>query len=155
MMPAEVQTRRRALGLTQARLGELVGVTSNTVARWERSERRISRPSALARVFDQLEQLEAPPNATSIPAGRSALVLNGSGTRYMPICEPTNQPRHNLPGELTSLIGREEATAELLRFLDGARLVTLTGAAGVGKTRLALRVATKLVGMYPDGVWLA
>ncbi len=63
--------------------------------------------------------------------------------------------RHNLPIQLTSFIGRTREIAEVKRLLGAARLVTLTGSGGAGKTRLALQVAADVVEAYPDGVWLA
>ena len=62
--------------------------------------------------------------------------------------------RHNLPIQLTSFIGRAREIAEVKRLLGAARLVTLTGAGGAGKTRLALQVAAEMVEGHPDGVWL-
>jgi predicted ATPase/DNA-binding NarL/FixJ family response regulator len=62
--------------------------------------------------------------------------------------------RTNLPAPVTSFVGREREIARVRGLLDRARLVTLTGAGGSGKTRLAQRVATDLVSAYPDGVWL-
>src|SRR5919107_3899291 len=62
--------------------------------------------------------------------------------------------RHNLPLARTSLIGRERECLEVKRLLAMTRLLTLTGAGGSGKTRLALKVARNLVGAYPEGVWL-
>jgi predicted ATPase/class 3 adenylate cyclase len=59
----------------------------------------------------------------------------------------------NLPGVTTSFIGRESEAGEVHAALKAHRLVTLTGAGGVGKTRLALEVAGRLVGEFPDGVW--
>jgi predicted ATPase/DNA-binding CsgD family transcriptional regulator len=61
---------------------------------------------------------------------------------------------HNLPLQLTSFVGRERERARLRELLASSRLLTLTGAGGVGKTRLALRVALSLADGYPDGVWL-
>ena len=61
---------------------------------------------------------------------------------------------HNLPLELASLIGRRQDTAEVLRSLSRTRLLTLTGAGGIGKTRLALRAVADVVGTYAHGVWL-
>lgn len=58
-------------------------------------------------------------------------------------------------GALTSLIGRRAETARIAGLLSGARLVTLTGIGGVGKTRLALRVASDVAGSFPDGVHVA
>jgi hypothetical protein len=60
----------------------------------------------------------------------------------------------NLPGEMTSFVGRRRETAQAKRLVRRARLVTLTGVAGVGKTRLALRVAVEVRAAFPDGVWL-
>ena len=61
---------------------------------------------------------------------------------------------HNLPIQLTSFIGRERAIVEVKRWLAKARLLTLTGAGGCGKTRLALEVAAKRVADFEEGVWL-
>jgi predicted ATPase len=61
----------------------------------------------------------------------------------------------NLPVPLTSFVGREEETAEAVRLLGRARLLTLTGAGGSGKTRLALQVAGRLQPGYRDGAFFA
>jgi predicted ATPase/DNA-binding CsgD family transcriptional regulator len=60
----------------------------------------------------------------------------------------------NLPYQLTSFVGREREIAEVTRLLGATRLLTLTGAGGCGKTRLALQVAAEVVDAYPGGVWL-
>jgi predicted ATPase/class 3 adenylate cyclase len=60
----------------------------------------------------------------------------------------------NLPVQLTSFIGRESEIASLVETLDTNRFVTLIGAAGCGKTRLALQVGAETIGQFPDGVWL-
>ncbi|RSN70983.1 BTAD domain-containing putative transcriptional regulator [Actinomadura sp. WAC 06369] len=60
-----------------------------------------------------------------------------------------------LPAETTSFVGRERELAETRRLLRAARLVTLTGVGGVGKTRLALRTAEQVRPSFPEGVWLA
>src|SRR5215218_9681381 len=62
--------------------------------------------------------------------------------------------RHNLPLARTSFIVRKRETLEVKRLLAMTRLLTLTGVGGSGKTRLALKVASDLVGAYPDGAWL-
>jgi non-specific serine/threonine protein kinase len=59
----------------------------------------------------------------------------------------------NLPAPLTSFVGREEELAAVRRVQAGTRLLTLTGAGGCGKTRLALAVADELRWAYPHGVW--
>src|SRR5579859_1341761 len=60
----------------------------------------------------------------------------------------------NLPAEATSFIGRRRDLAEVRRKLTEARLVSLVGPGGVGKTLLAVRAATDLARGFPDGVWL-
>jgi non-specific serine/threonine protein kinase len=68
---------------------------------------------------------------------------------------PTRANEHagNLPVELTSFVGRRQGLAELKRALASTRLLTLTGAGGVGKTKLALRAGRESARQYPDGVW--
>ena len=59
----------------------------------------------------------------------------------------------NLPAELTSFIGRRNQLSDIRRLVGSARLVTLTGPGGVGKTRLALQSAHGLTRTFQDGVW--
>ena len=59
----------------------------------------------------------------------------------------------NLPTPLTRLIGREQEVPAVVQLLEQARLVTLTGTGGIGKTRLAIAVAAQVAGRFPDGVW--
>ena len=60
---------------------------------------------------------------------------------------------NNLPQQLTSFVGRTGELAELKGLLNRHRFVTLTGAGGCGKTRLALQLAADLLESYPDGIW--
>jgi predicted ATPase/DNA-binding CsgD family transcriptional regulator len=62
---------------------------------------------------------------------------------------------NNLPAQMSSFIGREVELAEVRTLVAGARLVTLTGAGGAGKTRLGLQVAAGLADGTGDGVWFA
>lgn len=62
--------------------------------------------------------------------------------------------RHNLPTQLTSFIGRERELAEAKQKLAGARLLTLIGPGGTGKTRISLQLANDLLSSFRDGVWL-
>ena len=59
----------------------------------------------------------------------------------------------NLPVQLTRLIGRESAINQVVQLVRAHRLVTLTGAGGIGKTRLALAAAGELLAAFADGVW--
>lgn len=67
---------------------------------------------------------------------------------------PGEGVQHNLPSDLTRFVGRDQEVAQVGKLLRSHRLVTLTGPGGVGKTRLAIEAARRLVGTTPDGVWL-
>jgi predicted ATPase/DNA-binding CsgD family transcriptional regulator len=67
--------------------------------------------------------------------------------------QPSPRLRHNLPAQLTSFVGRKREIAEVKQLLKTARLLTLTGTAGTGKTRLALQVAADVIGDFQDGVY--
>jgi len=60
---------------------------------------------------------------------------------------------NNLPEQITSFIGRERELAAAKDLLGGARLLTLLGMGGLGKTRLSLQIAADVLEKYPDGVW--
>lgn len=62
--------------------------------------------------------------------------------------------RTNIPSQLTSFVGREQETAELTEQVKTARLLTLAGVGGIGKTRLAFEVAGNLLEAFAAGVWL-
>ncbi len=63
-------------------------------------------------------------------------------------------PLTNLPTQMTALIGRQEELQSLCALFDSARLVTLVGPGGVGKTKLALEAARRLLPRFPTGCWL-
>jgi predicted ATPase/DNA-binding SARP family transcriptional activator len=62
-------------------------------------------------------------------------------------------PPNNLPAQLSTFVGRERELREIRKLLEGERLVTLTGPAGSGKTRLALEVAGRSLAAHADGSW--
>jgi class 3 adenylate cyclase len=80
------------------------------------------------------------------------LVAPGLVTKFPPLKSLENRP-NNLPRQLTSFIGREREMSEVKRLLSTTFLLTLTGAGGSGKTRLALQVAADLLDDYKDGAW--
>lgn len=87
--------------------------------------------------------------------------VSGRGYQFtLPVTKGDGEPnrasrsKHNLPYQLTSFVGREQEIAQLQELVTAHRLVTLTGAGGAGKTRLAIEVASRLLDAFPDGVWL-
>lgn len=109
--------------------------------------------------------------ALNLPAGASLQDLGvhhlqdlALAERVFQLCHPdlstdfpalrsSDTKAHRLPLQLTRFVGREQALDEVRSTLRAARLVTLTGTGGSGKTRLALQVAADLLEAYPDGVW--
>jgi predicted ATPase/DNA-binding CsgD family transcriptional regulator len=71
----------------------------------------------------------------------------------MATTKPAGSGRGALPAELTSFVGRRRELSETRRLLAASRMLTLTGVGGVGKTRLALRMAAEVRRTFPDGVW--
>jgi transcriptional regulator with XRE-family HTH domain len=144
-----LRQRRRELDLTQEQLASRIGCSTVMLHKLETEERRPSQ-TMVERLADvlQVTQDERP---TFLRFARGD-----------PFAAPVSlkpqhafgAPRHNLPIQLTSLIGREKEMAEIHRLLSIERLVTLTGAGGTGKTRLALEAASGLLDEYADGTWL-
>jgi predicted ATPase/DNA-binding CsgD family transcriptional regulator/Tfp pilus assembly protein PilF len=121
------------------------------------SERQAEALAQYQRLVEALSgQLDAEVSATTerlreeIAAGR----FPTPQSTVAPTEEPSDFDRHNLPASRTSFVGREHEMLEIKRHLAMTRLLTLTGAGGSGKTRLALEVARGLIGAYPEGVWL-
>jgi predicted ATPase/DNA-binding XRE family transcriptional regulator len=119
---------RLAASLSQEALGERAGLSASAIAALERGRRRTPRPATVLLLADGLGLG---------PADRSSLIGVAHGSAA-PL-ESELLPR--LPVSLTSFIGRTRELAEVHQLLHSVRLLTLTGAAGVGKTRLALEVA--------------
>jgi len=94
--------------------------------------------------------------------GRDAITtVSGRGYQFtLPVTKDDGEAnrastsKHNLPSPLTSFVGREQEIAQLVELVKANRLMTLTGAGGAGKTRLAIEVASRLTDAFADGVWL-
>jgi predicted ATPase/class 3 adenylate cyclase len=80
------------------------------------------------------------------------LIIADLPSDFLPL-NTLNSPRHNLPLQLTSFVGREREIAEVKYLLSATRLLTLIGPGGTGKTRLSIQVAGELLDQYPDGAW--
>jgi predicted ATPase/DNA-binding XRE family transcriptional regulator len=147
-----IKTRRRSLDLTQEDLARRVGYSVITIRKVEADERRPSRQLAerLARCLDiapgEHDAFVSLARATGV-ADRPALTDRMWRSEVRP---PTN-----LPSPLTRLIGREQEVASVrARLLQkGIRLLSLVGPPGIGKTRLALQVASEVLHSFPDGVY--
>src|SRR5919108_1681070 len=142
-----LRQRRHILDLTQQELADQVGCARITLRRIESGALKPSKELALI----LLEKLGAP--QAEIEAWlRFARGLSGFPEGLSDSF--TNQPITNLPASLTSFIGRENEQSEIKDLISKYRLVTLTGAGGIGKTRLAIQVASALLNDFPDGIWL-
>jgi transcriptional regulator with XRE-family HTH domain len=149
-----LKQRRKELDLTQKELARNVGCSTVTIEKIEAGQRRPSRQIAelLARFLD------VPPGERALfaqfAAGTTPVGYQGPAPGRAPWLA-LQEGRHNLPAPATAFIGREDEIAEAYALLlrPGVRLLTMTGPPGVGKTRLALRVAAGLVGHFADGVF--
>ncbi len=101
-------------------------------------------------------ELAADPDAQTVALYRALLrdELPGAGHADEAGGPARFTPPNNLPAALTSFVGRGRELREVTGLLDRHRLVTLTGAGGAGKTRLAIEAACTRADACPDGVWL-
>jgi len=143
-----VRRRRKALDLTQADLARKVGCALVTIQKIEAEERRPSGQIAALLA----EQLRIAPDerAAFLRSARGELAVD----RLHAPDAPAVSPQHNFPIQLTSFIGRSHELATIAAMLAEARLLTLTGPGGTGKTRLALRLAEDVLDQFPAGVWV-
>ncbi|MEO6374181.1 MAG: LuxR C-terminal-related transcriptional regulator [Acidimicrobiales bacterium] len=80
------------------------------------------------------------------------IIASGLRSSFAPL-RSLQPDRHNLPLQPTPLIGRADEVAQIGQLMSESRIVTLTGAGGVGKTRLALQVAAETIDRFHGGVW--
>ncbi|HVA89671.1 MAG TPA: tetratricopeptide repeat protein [Chloroflexota bacterium] len=139
---ALLRSLRLASGLSQEMLAERAGLSAAAIAALERGRRTTPRADTVTLLASALALTDA---------DRSTFISTALGNAEP---APARLSASNLPVQLTSFIGREEERTQVRLLLRTARLVTLTGTGGAGKTRLALRIAEELLGEYPDGVWL-
>ena len=138
---------RVAAGLTQQALAERARVGRRSISDLERGLFHSPQRDTVARLAQALD-LSARDRIGFAAAG---LRRHGSPLSRAP---RTSHP-HNLPPQLTGLVGRErdvDVVTALLRH-DGGRLLTLTGPPGVGKTRLSLGAAERLLDLFADGAF--
>ncbi len=134
------------------------------------SERHTSVPSAVAAVVHAALSLKREDRPASATAMRAALVAaraaeadtaivretTDHGEAVGQVTNPmTRLSPNSLPQQVTGFVGRDVEVAEVAALAREARLVTIGGMGGIGKTRLALRVASDLLDEHRDGVWYA
>ncbi|HEX5840027.1 MAG TPA: NB-ARC domain-containing protein [Anaerolineales bacterium] len=138
--------QRRAFDLSQKALAGQVGCAEITLRRIEAGTLKPSKE--LADIL--LEKLGIP------ESDRPEWISFARGVSSYPtsITPSSNEPMTNLPAALTTFIGREKERADVMKFIAKNRLVTLTGAGGIGKSRLSVKVGEHIKGAYPSGVWL-
>jgi transcriptional regulator with XRE-family HTH domain len=137
---------RSAAALSQEELAERAGLSRHGISDLERGARQAPRLETVRMLADALG-LGVDDRAALLKAARPAVLHAGTA-------EPETRAHFSVPAPLTRMIGRE-AEVHALRTIvprDDVRLVTLTGAGGTGKTRLAIAVATEMVDTFPDGV---
>jgi predicted ATPase/class 3 adenylate cyclase len=95
----------------------------------------------------------APKGQHNLPGSLTPTNLPHELTTFPPL-RTQERRKSNLPLRLTRFVGRVREIEQVTDLLSRSSLVTITGAGGIGKTRLALQVASRLVDAYEDGVWL-
>jgi len=139
---------RERAGLTQEDLAERAGLTSNAISALERGERTHPYPNTVRALGHALGLSDAEVAALSASVPRRRATQQPSDMVGM----VSNGPAA-LPAVDSRLIGRARELDALSRIVRGrARIVTLTGPGGVGKTRLAIELAATLSGDFSDGV---
>jgi predicted ATPase/DNA-binding XRE family transcriptional regulator len=138
---------RQAAGLTQEGLAERAGLSVHGIQKLERGVTHPYRDTAhrLATALQLSPENEEQFRAAVQPVRRHGMTRRDA---------PPAQVHDNLPMLLSSFIGRDRELVDVVARLESARLLTLTGVGGCGKTRLAIEVARAIQAKYPDGVWL-
>lgn len=156
-----VRRRRKALDLTQQSLARQAHCAVTTIKKIEADLRRPS--PQLAECLADVLALTGDQRADFLKAARGERATDHLVLPTQPMethkdpastATATVSRRHNLPVPTTSLIGRVAEVANVCQMLarNDVRLVTLTGPGGIGKTRLAVHVATELIDDFGDGV---
>jgi predicted ATPase/DNA-binding XRE family transcriptional regulator len=152
-----LKKRRKALNLTQEELGARLGYSGRTLEKVESGERRpsLDMAEALALALDVAQpEREAFVQYARVGLPDDLAHLASQGDNAAPWQAVWRRP-NNLPPERTGFIGREELIAHILDLFErrDVRLLTLSGAPGVGKTRLSLQLGSRLLGRFRDGVF--
>jgi predicted ATPase/DNA-binding XRE family transcriptional regulator len=152
---AWVRRRRRALDLTQAKLGALAACTESAIRKIEADERRPSRRIA-ERLADALKVSPAERAKFIDTARGEGRVERLEALDELPEAERPAPLAGNLPAAAPQLIGRERELELIGQRLEdpGCRLLTVLGPGGIGKTQLALAAAARAAPQFADGAWV-
>ena len=151
-------------GLATSRNGDYFGAAVNRGARLSASAH--GGQLVLSQATVDLVAGRLPADAELVDLGTHRLRGLTEPERIHQVCHPAlarefprlrtvEGPDDHLPTQLTSFIGRTRELREVMGLLNEHRLVTLSGAGGAGKTRLAMRVAEELLDDFPDGLRVA
>jgi predicted ATPase/DNA-binding XRE family transcriptional regulator len=152
---AVLRRYRLAAGLTQEALARRAGLGATTIAALERNRHAAPREETLELLANALA-LTPPDRAHFVAAAHAPTVGTGPAVAHPAATLTPDPAQPPLLPPPTALIGRDAELAHLTQILQqpATRLLTLTGAGGVGKTSLALALAAGLAPHYADGVWL-
>src|SRR6516165_1869339 len=144
---------RDQAGLTQEELAEAARVSRRAVSDLERGVNRTAHKDTAVLLAGALG-LDGRAGELFVAAARgrvpaAEVLAADGGPRGAAVARPGN-----LPAQLSAFIGRGQELAEVRALVASSRLVTLTGAGGCGKTRLAVQLAAGLLEEPGDGVWL-
>ena len=145
--------------------GNYAGTTINKTARLR--DLAHGGQTVVSAATEEMVEDQLPADAWLTDLGRHGLRDLPRPVRVSQLCHPdlrndfpplraaTAAAAQHLPRQLTTFVGRDAQMNEIRGILAENRLVTLTGAGGAGKTRLAIEVAGQMVSEFPDGIWYA
>jgi predicted ATPase/class 3 adenylate cyclase len=145
--------------------GNYAGTTINKTARLR--DLAHGGQTVISAATEEMVEDQLPDEAWLTDLGRHALRDLPRPVRVSQLCHPDLRNdfpplrtasavvNHHLPAQLTSFVGRSSQMADIRALLGDNRLVTLTGAGGAGKTRLAIEVAAQMTTVFPQGIWYA
>jgi len=146
-----------ATGEAELRAGDYFGAVLNRAARVMAAGHggQVLVAESTAGLLTGVDLVDlGPRRLRDLPTAVGVFQVRAAGLRTdFPALRALDASPGNLRAATTSFIGRESEVAELQAAVKAHRLMTLTGVGGVGKTRLALEVAGRLVDEFPDGVW--
>jgi predicted ATPase/DNA-binding XRE family transcriptional regulator len=154
-----LKIRRKTLDLTQAELAQRAGCSVHTLRKIESGERHPSKQ--LAALLANSLEVSPDQRATFVKVARGELSLERLSSPYSDQATgSTRKQRHTpqtskLPEALPPLVGREQELLAMGQLLDDpqCQLLTIVGPGGIGKTRLAIEVASQQKDLFPDGIF--